>query len=49
MKAVIDHIRYNTDTAEKIGSYDNGYAVSDFKHLSETLYKTKSGQYFLHG
>ena len=49
MKKVIDGAVYNTATAREIGSWDNGYQYSDFSRADETLYRTKSGKYFLHG
>ena len=49
MKQVIDGKLYDTETAEKIEVFDNGLARSDFHSLSETLYKTKSGRFFLVG
>ena len=49
MKRVIDGKLYNTETATKIGSYWNGLSTSDFRRVSEELYRTKSGNYFLAG
>jgi hypothetical protein len=48
MKATINQLIYNTETADKVASDSYGYS-SDFNHWSETLYKTKKGNYFLHG
>jgi hypothetical protein len=48
MKTTINHLTYNTETAEEIASDSHGYS-SDFNHWEETLYKTKNGNYFLHG
>lgn len=48
MKKVINGRLYNTDTATEIG-YDSKYAISDFNHWEETLYKKKTGEYFLLG
>jgi len=48
MKAIIDGKRYDTETAEGIGSYSRGYR-GDFDRIEETLYKTKSGAFFLAG
>ena len=48
MKRIIDGKVYDTSTAEEI-CYD-GYSDSrDFSHYCETLYRTKKGQYFIHG
>jgi hypothetical protein len=49
MKKVIDGKVYNTETAEVIYTWDNGYYGSDFKQCEETLYRTKKGAFFLHG
>ena len=49
MIKVIDGLRYNTETAEEIGSWSNGYYSSDFHHYNETIYRTKNGNYFIYG
>jgi hypothetical protein len=49
MIKIIDGKRYNCDTATELGHYWNGLSNSDFRHLSETLYVTKKGNYFLYG
>lgn len=49
MKKIINGKKYNTETAQKMGGYDNGYAVNDFNHTTETLYRKKTGEFFLHG
>jgi len=50
MKKVIDGALYNTDTAQELGYVEPaGYNSSDFNYFKETLYRTKSGKYFLHG
>ena len=48
MKKVINGALYDTETAKPLGedSYSN---PGDFQHWVETLYRTKSGKYFLHG
>ena len=48
MKKVINGTLCDTDTAKKLGedSYSN---PGDFQYWVETLYRTKSGKYFLHG
>lgn len=46
---VINGKRYNTDTATELGSFDNGLGRGDFGHVSETLYRTKKGAFFLDG
>ena len=49
MKKIIDGKSYNTETAECLHSWDNGYYGNDFKSCKESLYKTKKGSYFLAG
>jgi len=49
MKQVIVSKIYNTETAEEIHSWSNGLGSGDFNSLSETLYMTKKGAFFLHG
>lgn len=45
MKKIIDGKVYSTDTAVKIGSLNRGAAQNN---LCETLYRKKTGEYFLH-
>lgn len=50
MKKVINGALYNTDTAQELGSTEPaGCSKRDFNYFRETLYRTKSGKYFLHG
>jgi hypothetical protein len=49
MKKIIDGALYNTESARHIGSWSNGYGISDFKWCRESLYRTNSGKYFKHG
>ena len=49
MKRIINGKAYNTDTAEEVAEYWNGYSVSDFKHFTEALYKTSKGAWFIAG
>jgi hypothetical protein len=49
MKAIIDRKRYDTETARKIAKYCNGLGSGDFRNVSEGLYVTKAGSYFLAG
>ena len=41
--------RYDTETAKAVGSRDNGLSYRDFNHVEETLYRKKTGEFFLHG
>ena len=49
MKATINQLIYNTDTADEIASDSGGGYCNDFRHWEETLYRTQKGNYFLHG
>ena len=50
MKKVINGSLYNTETALELGYVEPaGYNRNDFSYFRETLYRTKSGKYFLHG
>lgn len=49
MKKIIDGKKYNTESAKKMAGHDNGYAVNDFNYMAETLYRKKTGEFFLHG
>lgn len=49
MKKIVEGKLYNTDTAKEIGSIFHGDNYGDFSHYSETLYKKRTGEYFLHG
>lgn len=48
MKKVIKGKVYDTETAKRVGSWDNGYCTSDFQYCSEDLYQKKTGEFFLH-
>lgn len=49
MVCIIDRKRYSTDNAEEIAYWDKGLSDRDFNSLSETLYRTKKGAFFLVG
>lgn len=48
MKRTISGKRYNTETSRKIGEASDK-APEDPRYTHETLYRTKSGNYFIHG
>lgn len=48
MKKVIRGRLYDTDTAKEIG-YDSYSNSRDFAHWSETLYRKRTGEFFLDG
>jgi len=49
MQQVIDRTLYDTEQAEEIARYAPNTGTGDYNRLVETLYKTASGEYFLHG
>ena len=49
MKRIIKNKVYDTETAQKCGEWNNGYYTNDFQFCAETLYRKKTGVYFLHG
>lgn len=50
MRKRIHGLLYDTDTAKKLAEFNPApYAVSDFNHISEKLYKKRTGEYFLYG
>jgi len=48
MKKVVCGVRYDTATAVEVESWSHGYP-GDFNRCEETLYRTKSGRYFVYG
>lgn len=49
MKKVIRNKVYDTDTAQKLGEWDNGHYTNDFGYCAETLYRKRTGEFFIHG
>lgn len=49
MRKIYGGRTYNTETSNKIGSWDNGIFGSDFRSCQEDLYKNTKGAYFLVG
>lgn len=49
MKRIINGKVYDTNTAKELGSWANGGTWRDFSHMEETLYRKKTGEFFLHG
>ena len=49
MKRIIDGRTYDTDTARRVGGTDNGVAYGDLDYEMETLYRKRTGEYFIHG
>lgn len=45
----IDGRRYDTNAATQLAVYEPPIDVTDANYYTETLYRKKSGEYFLHG
>lgn len=48
MKKIINGKVYDTDTAQTVCIWDNG-VYGDINSVSETLYRKRTGEFFLHG
>lgn len=49
MKKYIQGKKYDTATAKLVGAWGNGCYTTDFNYLSESLYRKRTGEYFIHG
>lgn len=49
MKKIINGKKYDTEKAEMIAEYWNGLGTDDFDNITEKLYRTKKGNWFLWG
>ena len=49
MKKIIKGKLYNTETAKELAAWSNGLSYSDFNWCEETLYRKKTGEYFVAG
>lgn len=49
MKKIIEGKLYDTATAKEIADREHGEGPRDFHYYCETLYKKRTGEYFLHG
>lgn len=50
MKKIINGKKYDTETATEIASGGtDGLSMSDFRYYEETLYRKKTGEFFLAG
>lgn len=49
MKQIINGRMYNTETAKEVGNYSSYGGWRDFSHYEESLYKKKTGEFFLYG
>lgn len=48
MRKIISGKSYDTDTAKLVGCWDNG-DYGNFDYMAESLYRKRTGEYFLHG
>lgn len=49
MKKIINGKMYNTETAREISYWSNNHFTSDFNYCEETLYRKKTGEFFILG
>lgn len=49
MKKIIKNKLYDTERAQLLGEYAPNPDQSDFSYFVETLYRKKTGEFFLHG
>ena len=49
MKKIIEGKLYDTEKAKRVGFYGTPGSWRDFSHLEETLYRKRTGEFFLHG
>lgn len=49
MKKIIKGKVYDTQTAKKLGVYENMQDVRNFNHFEDELYRKKTGEFFLYG
>ena len=49
MKKIIKNKLYDTDTANEVGYWDNGLYATDLDYCGETLFRKRTGEYFIHG
>ena len=47
MKKIIGGSRFNTETAQRLGTHETGLP-GDINHRGQDLYRTKAGKYFIH-
>lgn len=49
MKKIIKNRLYDTTTATEIAHHSTPVSTSDFSYTRETLYRKRTGEYFIHG
>ena len=48
MRKIIRNKLYDTETATEVAEWSDGY-VNDFRYIEETLYRKRTGEYFIYG
>ena len=48
MNKIINFKKYDTDTAQKIASVSSGGSYTDYGYSEETLYRKKTGEFFVY-
>ena len=49
VKKIIGGKKYDTSTAQELASWKSSRGVRDFYYYEETLYRKRTGEFFLHG
>lgn len=49
MNKIIKGKRYDTETAQQMAMWQSSYEYTNFHYYDETLYRKRTGEYFLHG
>lgn len=49
MKKIIKGKVYDTSTAQNMGEWSNGYSYGDWHYEEETLFRKRTGEFFLFG
>ena len=49
MRRIINGKAYDTSTATKLAVHDNGLLPNDFDYIEESLYRKRTGEFFLCG
>lgn len=49
MKKIINGKVYDTETAKKVASWYSDYGLTDFHYYEESLYRKKTGEFFIYG
>lgn len=49
MNKIIGGKKYDTETAKYLANWANGYAHNDPHYVAESLYRKRTGEFFLYG